>query len=129
MATPRQIRRMQPIVDATRGRVPKSAVTAVTIKVDGKGKVTVDPYYAVFKKGQQLMWRTNPKGLPWAVAFHCKRSPTRAVVIRGNGEYMRGRPVVRREEGHFPYTVAVASVLGRRGTIFLDTACPEIIIR
>lgn len=99
----------------------------VTISLNA-GKIEVDPYWAIFKAGRPLIIKYATPA-PWAVGFHGKRTPTDTLVIQGHGSQMDG-PHTADREGHFPYTVALVGINERfpDGTVFLDAACPEIII-
>lgn|SRR5574340_1290899 len=104
----------------------------VQFSVDN-GKVVATPYYAQFYVGQDIVFQAGP-GIAWAIEFHDKRSPGGPggpLVIHGNGPMMVPRLVGRRT-GHFGYSVALAGPgpreLKEEDTIYLDVACPEIII-
>ncbi|MFB3826153.1 MAG: hypothetical protein ACE15B_05260 [Bryobacteraceae bacterium] len=94
------------------------------------GRVVVTPYYAQFYVGQEIRFEAAP-GTPWALEFHGKRSPEGpggATVAHGNGARMWPRLVARRT-GHFGYSVALTGPDSRlEYTVFMDAACPEIII-
>ncbi len=98
--------------------------------MDEQGNITVDPYYAIFPFGAELVCVTDEDS-PWAIGFHGKRSSTEALVIQGHGKRVIGRHKISRR-GHFSYTVAVHRQnhqrTNRTGAIFLDATCPEIII-
>jgi len=102
----------------------------VTIRLNDDGTLEIEPYWAIFYKGQDLVI-AYVTDAPWAVGFHGKRTPTDALVIHGNGSHM-DRPHEALKRGHYPYTVAVVgqndAFLRDYPTVFLDAACPEIII-
>jgi hypothetical protein len=104
----------------------------ITLSVKN-GKVHVDPYYAHFSRGEVIEW-SGPEGSPWAVAFKNNKKPTDQLVIHGLGAAADGKHVAKKR-GHYPYEACLLGVgdeslksLRGKPVIFLDFACPEIII-
>jgi uncharacterized protein YijF (DUF1287 family) len=104
--------------------------TEIYISVDSDGEITIEPYYAEFQLGETLVWRAD-EGIAWTIGFRDSRTPTDKKVIKGNGAGMDGDHVAHKR-GHFRYAVAMAGEgegrLEGMPVIFLDAACPEIII-
>ena len=91
--------------------------------------VTVQPYYGAATLRTQLKWKSGPD-VPWAIGFLDGRTPftdgTR--VLQGFGSEMYNSPGGSLRSGHYRYRVAILGTLRGRPAIFLDAACPEIIV-
>ena len=102
----------------------------IYLSIDQDGRIRVDPYYAVFRVGDSLVWRCA-EGTAWTIGFRNSRTPTDKRVIQGHGDEMDGEHVAKKE-GHFSYAVAVLgrkrNKLAGKPIIFMDANCPEIII-
>ncbi len=107
-----------------------AAVKEVYLAIDQDGRIQVEPYYAVFHLGVTLVWKCA-EGTAWTIGFRDSRTPTGKKVIQGHGAELDGVHIAKKR-GHFRYAVAVVGQkrnrLGGKPIIFLDAACPAIII-
>jgi hypothetical protein len=97
----------------------------IQLAIDLEGRPFARPYYARVPHSQEIRWSFPG---PWVVHFGCRTPlPGGQKVVRGFGS---GPPVAFNPEarGHFSYSIAVAGLEGITPTIFLDVACPEVIV-
>jgi hypothetical protein len=90
-----------------------------------RGRPFAKPYYArVSRKNAEFGWSFD--GL-WTVHFGA-RTPLKKgqKVVHGFGK-TKVR-IASNADGHYSYSVAVVGYKGRTPKIFLDVACPEVIV-
>ena len=100
----------------------------ITIKVSGEGDFTYDPSVKRIKAGESITWVSSQgpfsisfkDGTPFEqLDFHSELAGKEWRISSGKLGALPG-------PGHFHYAVAVFSV--KDETVYLDAACPEVIV-